>query len=137
MCRCTVVQKIPGPTFLKLRPNAMNSSDQSPNHLFKKFAVYSLFFRHKFMMNETFSIKKCSQTFLSPAIFTFSISELLSNLADIYCAFAYTLTLCTIMHFTIRYLDYFPTIYVGESIQLSLMAARLRLTRSKSKSHCD
>jgi hypothetical protein len=31
------------------------------------------------------------------------------------------------MHFTIQYLDCFSTIYVSESIQLSLMVARLRV----------
>jgi hypothetical protein len=42
--RFIVVQKIPGPTSLKLKPNAMNSSDQSLNHLFMNITVYSLFF---------------------------------------------------------------------------------------------
>jgi hypothetical protein len=30
---CIVVQKIPGPTFLKLRPNTINLRDESLNHL--------------------------------------------------------------------------------------------------------
>jgi hypothetical protein len=55
--RCIVVQKISGPTLLKLRLNAMNWSDQFLIHLFIKFTVDSLFFGHKFMMNDTFSIK--------------------------------------------------------------------------------
>jgi hypothetical protein len=42
MCQCIVMQKIPGPTFLKLRPNMMNSSDQCPNNLFINYAIYSL-----------------------------------------------------------------------------------------------
>jgi hypothetical protein len=40
MLRCIVVLKILGPTFLKLRPNAMNSSDQSLKHVFMKFTAY-------------------------------------------------------------------------------------------------
>jgi hypothetical protein len=59
MCRCIVVQKIQGPTFLKLKPNAMNSRSISESPI--KFTVYNVFFRHKFMMNDTFRIKKCSQ----------------------------------------------------------------------------
>jgi hypothetical protein len=47
-CQCTIMQKIPGPTFLKLRPNMMNSSEQCLNNLFIKYAVYSLLFWHKF-----------------------------------------------------------------------------------------
>jgi hypothetical protein len=35
MRRCIVVKRILGPTFLKLRQNAMNSTDQSLNHLFR------------------------------------------------------------------------------------------------------
>jgi hypothetical protein len=61
MRRCIVAQKIPQSTFLKLWTNAMNSTDQSLNRLFIKFAVYSLFFRKKLTMDNTFSIKKCSQ----------------------------------------------------------------------------
>jgi hypothetical protein len=52
------VQKIPGPTFLKLRPNGTNSSDQSLNDFLIKFTVYSLLFRQKVGMNATFNIKK-------------------------------------------------------------------------------
>jgi hypothetical protein len=33
MCRRIVVEKIPGPTFLRLRPDAVSSRDQSLNHL--------------------------------------------------------------------------------------------------------
>jgi hypothetical protein len=66
MRRCIVVQKIPGPTFLKLRPNAMNKSDQHLSHLFIKFTVFNLFFGHKFVKNYTFSIKKCSRQCFQP-----------------------------------------------------------------------
>jgi hypothetical protein len=55
---CSVVWKIPGPSFEKLRPNMMNSSDESLNHLFIIFTVYSLFFWHKFMMNVYFLHKE-------------------------------------------------------------------------------
>jgi hypothetical protein len=65
---------------VKFRPNTMNSSDQSLNHLFIKFTVYSLFFQHKFVMNDIFSIKKCSQHFFLPTIFAVSLSELLVSL---------------------------------------------------------
>jgi hypothetical protein len=51
------MQKIPGPTFLKLRLNMMNSSDQSRTHIFKKkYSLHSVS-QNRFMMNDTISIK--------------------------------------------------------------------------------
>jgi hypothetical protein len=72
---CNTVQTIPGPASMKFRPNAMNSSDQSLNHLFTQFRVYSLLLRHMFIMNDTFGIKMQPKLF-SSAIFVFSFSEL-------------------------------------------------------------
>jgi hypothetical protein len=63
MRQCIVVQKTPGYSFLKLSPNAMNSNDQSLSHFLIKFTVYNVFFRHKFGMNNTFSIKMQSTLF--------------------------------------------------------------------------
>jgi hypothetical protein len=65
MRRSIVVQKIPGPTSLKLRPNAINSRDQSLVHILTKFTV-KVCFQHKFVVNDTFSIKKRSQQCFQP-----------------------------------------------------------------------
>jgi hypothetical protein len=51
----------------------------------------------------------------------------LSGCSGYLLCYLYTLIHFTVVHFTIQYLDCFSTIYVGESIQLSLMAARLRV----------
>jgi hypothetical protein len=43
----------------------MNSSDKSLTHLSVKFTFQSLFFRHKFVMNNTFRIKSAMKTVYS------------------------------------------------------------------------
>jgi hypothetical protein len=58
------------------------------------------------------------------------ISSLCQECSGYLLCYLYTITHFTIVHFTIQYLDCFSTIYVGESIQLSLMAARLRVLSS-------
>lgn len=76
---CTVVQRrVPGPTFLKLRPNAVNSTDQPLNHLFVKFAFYGLFSGTNSLMNDTFSIKNAVSIVLTrDSCGLVSVSEIL------------------------------------------------------------
>jgi hypothetical protein len=59
LCRCVLLQNIPGPTFLALRHTEPNSSNQSLNNVFITFNVYSLFLGHTFATNGAFSIKNC------------------------------------------------------------------------------
>jgi hypothetical protein len=57
------------------------------------------------------------------------VTRLISSLCQ-ECSGYLLCYLYTLIHFTIQYLDCFSTICVAESIQLSLMAARLRVLSS-------
>jgi hypothetical protein len=71
------MQKIPGPTFLKLSSNAMKLSDQSLNHLFRKIYRLQSVFPAQIRDERYFSKKKKNAVnVVSPAISAFSHSEL-------------------------------------------------------------
>jgi hypothetical protein len=67
-----VLQKYPGPTFLKLRSNAVNLSCQCLNHHFINLTAYCLFSQHKLIMIHNFSIKTMQSRSFSATTFVFS-----------------------------------------------------------------